>query len=143
MSEFRQGWFPAKFVQVIDERGRDYCVRGDEAVCPRIAELARGPLAFALRQILCHGCVFVSVSYLPIFPYQNPSCRTSTWRNSPLKHSRASLAFYWFVNSALLLDSHIFLFRSIGKRIGAYSGKKAKSRTFRTFEVDFMQHFPA
>ena len=48
----RRGWFPAKFVQLIDERGKDYCARGDEAVCPRIAELARGPLAFAFRQIL-------------------------------------------------------------------------------------------
>lgn len=51
---FRRGWFPAQFVkvrrlirfknysnsyvpiiiEVIDERGTDYCARGDEASCP-------------------------------------------------------------------------------------------------------------
>ncbi|KAL3083746.1 hypothetical protein niasHS_008236 [Heterodera schachtii] len=51
----RRGWFPAQFVKVIDERGTDYCARGDEMVCARIAELVRGPLAFAFHQILCHG----------------------------------------------------------------------------------------
>lgn len=71
-------------IEVMDERGKDYCTRGDEvrhgrngwmvwtqdighspqAICPRVAELVRGPLAFAFHQILCHG-YFSSLSLCP------------------------------------------------------------------------------
>lgn len=43
------------FLQVIDERGKNYCVKGDEEADSRVVELVRGPLALAIKQILCHG----------------------------------------------------------------------------------------
>ncbi|KIH69231.1 SH3 domain protein [Ancylostoma duodenale] len=36
-----RGWFPAKFVEVVDERGKNYTVYGDEAVSPEITEYIR------------------------------------------------------------------------------------------------------
>uniref|UniRef100_A0A914CUA2 Uncharacterized protein n=1 Tax=Acrobeloides nanus TaxID=290746 RepID=A0A914CUA2_9BILA len=50
-----RGWFPAKFVEVIDERGKNYCINGDEAVDSKISDLVRGPLAMAFRRIMFHG----------------------------------------------------------------------------------------
>lgn len=50
-----RGWFPAKFVEVIDERGKNYCANGDEAVSAQIVRLTRGQLANACRRILFHG----------------------------------------------------------------------------------------
>ncbi|VDN28584.1 unnamed protein product [Gongylonema pulchrum] len=50
-----RGWFPAKFVEVVDDRGPDYTIYGDEAVCPEITEKIRGRLASALKPVLEHG----------------------------------------------------------------------------------------
>lgn len=51
----RRGWFPAKFVTLIDERGKNYCVYGDEATEPKIGEIVRSQLGSALCRILHHG----------------------------------------------------------------------------------------
>lgn len=40
---------------MIDERGKNYCVNGDEAVNSQIVRLCRGQLATAIRRILFHG----------------------------------------------------------------------------------------
>uniref|UniRef100_A0A0N5AIJ5 RUN and TBC1 domain-containing protein 3 n=1 Tax=Syphacia muris TaxID=451379 RepID=A0A0N5AIJ5_9BILA len=50
-----QGWFPAKFVEVVDERGKNYTIYGDEAVYPEITELIRDRLTNAIKPILEHG----------------------------------------------------------------------------------------
>uniref|UniRef100_A0A8R1E6L1 SH3 domain-containing protein n=1 Tax=Caenorhabditis japonica TaxID=281687 RepID=A0A8R1E6L1_CAEJA len=50
-----RGWFPAKFVEVVDERGKSYTIYGDEAVSPEITEYIRGRLANSFRQIMDHG----------------------------------------------------------------------------------------
>ncbi|VDN04666.1 unnamed protein product [Thelazia callipaeda] len=50
-----RGWFPAKFVKIVDDRGCDYTVYGDEAVCPEITDKVRGRLALALKLVLEHG----------------------------------------------------------------------------------------
>uniref|UniRef100_A0A915PXL9 RUN and TBC1 domain-containing protein 3 n=1 Tax=Setaria digitata TaxID=48799 RepID=A0A915PXL9_9BILA len=50
-----RGWFPAKFVEVVDDRGRDYTIYGDEAVFPEITDKIRRRLACALQMILEHG----------------------------------------------------------------------------------------
>ncbi|KAK6033171.1 RUN domain protein [Ostertagia ostertagi] len=50
-----RGWFPAKFVEVVDERGKNYTVYGDEAVSPEITEYIRGRLANSFRQVMDHG----------------------------------------------------------------------------------------
>ncbi|PIO75554.1 SH3 domain protein [Teladorsagia circumcincta] len=41
-----RGWFPAKFVEVVDERGKNYTVYGDEAVSPEITEYIREDIAY-------------------------------------------------------------------------------------------------
>ncbi|KAI1732181.1 rab-GTPase-TBC domain-containing protein [Ditylenchus destructor] len=51
----QRGWFPAKFVEVIDERGKNYCAHGDEAANSEIVGLVRGLLVSAIRRILFHG----------------------------------------------------------------------------------------
>ncbi|VDK61167.1 unnamed protein product [Onchocerca ochengi] len=50
-----RGWFPAKFVEIVDNRGRDYTIYGDEAVCPEITDKIRKRLASVLKLILEHG----------------------------------------------------------------------------------------
>uniref|UniRef100_A0A1I7W5W0 RUN and TBC1 domain-containing protein 3 n=1 Tax=Loa loa TaxID=7209 RepID=A0A1I7W5W0_LOALO len=50
-----RGWFPAKFVEIVDDRGRNYTIYGDEAVFPEITDKIRRRLASALKLILEHG----------------------------------------------------------------------------------------
>ncbi|KAK6766285.1 hypothetical protein RB195_025901 [Necator americanus] len=57
-----RGWFPAKFVEIVDERGKNYTVYGDEAVSPEITEYIRGRLANSFRQVMDHG-IMESVLY--------------------------------------------------------------------------------
>ncbi|VDK42082.1 unnamed protein product [Anisakis simplex] len=64
-----RGWFPAKFVEVVDERGKNYTVFGDEAVCSEITELVRGRLASALKPILEHGLRRSGVLNLAVHPW--------------------------------------------------------------------------
>ncbi len=44
-----RGWFPAKFVEVLDERVRDYSQAGDDSVTESVGHLVRGALASALK----------------------------------------------------------------------------------------------
>lgn len=64
-----RGWFPAKFVEVVDERGKSYTIYGDEAVSPEITEYIRGRLANSFRQIMDHGIrenlMYTSMAYHP------------------------------------------------------------------------------
>lgn len=50
-----QGWFPAKFVELLDERNGTYNVAGDDRVVPYINDLVRGRFCSALKAILSHG----------------------------------------------------------------------------------------
>jgi hypothetical protein len=50
-----RGWFPAKFVELLDERNKDYCVAGDDRVIPFINDLVRGRLYNAIKTILTYG----------------------------------------------------------------------------------------
>uniref|UniRef100_A0A183CSV1 RUN domain-containing protein n=1 Tax=Globodera pallida TaxID=36090 RepID=A0A183CSV1_GLOPA len=68
---------PAELIKVLDERGKDYCARGDEVVCARITELVRGPLAFAFHQILSHG--LRSSRHAGIWPSNASSSSTHPW----------------------------------------------------------------
>lgn len=49
-----RGWFPAKFVEVL-ERNDDYSAAGDDGVVPFINDLVRGRLSSSLKQIMSHG----------------------------------------------------------------------------------------
>lgn len=64
-----RGWFPAKFVEIVDERGKDYTVYGDEAVCPEVTEHIRGRLASVLKPILEHGMRRTGVLNLATHPW--------------------------------------------------------------------------
>uniref|UniRef100_A0A6A7G6W9 Small G protein signaling modulator 3 homolog n=1 Tax=Hirondellea gigas TaxID=1518452 RepID=A0A6A7G6W9_9CRUS len=50
-----RGWFPAKFVEVLDERSKEYSVAGDDAVTAHITDLVRGTLCSAIKALLLHG----------------------------------------------------------------------------------------
>lgn len=39
----------------MDERGKNYCINGDEAISNEIVRLTRGQLGTAIRKILFHG----------------------------------------------------------------------------------------
>ena len=49
------GWFPAKFVEVLDERSKEYSAAGDDSVTARVTDLVRGTLCCAVRALLLHG----------------------------------------------------------------------------------------
>ena len=38
----KRGWFPAKFVELLDERGKNYSAAGDDGVNDTIVGLVRG-----------------------------------------------------------------------------------------------------
>ncbi|PAV77441.1 hypothetical protein WR25_09213 [Diploscapter pachys] len=54
---------------VVDERGKDYSIYGDEAVSPEITEYIRGRLANSFRQIMDHGIresiLYANTAYHP------------------------------------------------------------------------------
>ncbi|XP_057310775.1 small G protein signaling modulator 3-like isoform X2 [Hydractinia symbiolongicarpus] len=50
-----RGWFPAKFVEVLDERSKEYASAGDDTVSEAVNDLVRGKLYHALRRVLEHG----------------------------------------------------------------------------------------
>jgi len=51
----KHGWFPAKFVQLVDERSKLYSPAGDDSVDEFISDLIRGKLATCLKAIFEHG----------------------------------------------------------------------------------------
>lgn len=50
-----RGWFPAKFVQLLDERSKLYMSAGDDAISETVTDLVRGTLSPAIKQVLEHG----------------------------------------------------------------------------------------
>ncbi|KAI2802035.1 Small G protein signaling modulator 3 [Blomia tropicalis] len=48
------GWFPAKFVELINERDRDYTIAGDDRVIPFANDLIRGRFCSAMKAIFSH-----------------------------------------------------------------------------------------
>jgi hypothetical protein len=51
----KHGWFPAKFVQLVDERSKLYSPAGDDSVNEFISDLVRGKLATCIKAIFEHG----------------------------------------------------------------------------------------
>jgi len=52
---FVTGWFPAKFVELLDERSKQYSCAGDDSVSEVVTDLVRGTLCPAIKQVLEHG----------------------------------------------------------------------------------------
>ncbi|XP_026472508.1 small G protein signaling modulator 3-like isoform X1 [Ctenocephalides felis] len=50
-----RGWFPAKFVQLLDERSKQYTSAGDDSVWETVTDLVRGFLGPAFKRVLEHG----------------------------------------------------------------------------------------
>uniref|UniRef100_UPI00358E8A98 small G protein signaling modulator 3 isoform X2 n=1 Tax=Myxine glutinosa TaxID=7769 RepID=UPI00358E8A98 len=50
-----RGWFPAKFVEALDERSKQYSTAGDDSVTETVTDLVRGSLCPALTGIFEHG----------------------------------------------------------------------------------------
>ncbi|KAK4475929.1 hypothetical protein MN116_001170 [Schistosoma mekongi] len=51
----QRGWFPAKFVELLDERGKNYSPAGDDGVDKSIVGLVRGSLCHSLGAVFSHG----------------------------------------------------------------------------------------
>ena len=50
-----RGWFPAKFVELLDERSKQYTHAGDDSVTDTITDLVRGHLCPNLDKFFRHG----------------------------------------------------------------------------------------
>ncbi|XP_063706841.1 small G protein signaling modulator 3 [Culicoides brevitarsis] len=50
-----KGWFPAKFVELLDERSKTFSYAGDDAISENVQDLVRGTLCPSLKQIFEHG----------------------------------------------------------------------------------------
>ncbi|CAH8629662.1 unnamed protein product [Schistosoma intercalatum] len=51
----QRGWFPAKFVELLDERGKNYSPAGDDGVDRLIIGLVRGSFCHSLGAVFSHG----------------------------------------------------------------------------------------
>lgn len=56
-------------LKVVDERGKNYSIFGDEAVYPEITDKIRGRLSTALKAILEHGFRRTGVLNLATHPW--------------------------------------------------------------------------
>ncbi|GIX69302.1 small G protein signaling modulator 3 [Caerostris extrusa] len=64
-----RGWFPAKFVELLDERSKQYSSAGDDSVTEVITDLARGTLCPAIKAVLEHGMKKSSILGGPCHPW--------------------------------------------------------------------------
>ncbi|XP_015753713.1 PREDICTED: small G protein signaling modulator 3-like [Acropora digitifera] len=64
-----RGWFPAKFVEILDERSKEYSTAGDDAVSETVTDLVRGGLCPALKSIFQHGMRKPSILGGPCHPW--------------------------------------------------------------------------
>uniref|UniRef100_A0A665UN73 Small G protein signaling modulator 3 n=1 Tax=Echeneis naucrates TaxID=173247 RepID=A0A665UN73_ECHNA len=64
-----RGWFPAKFVEILDERSKEYSLAGDDSVTEAVTDLARGTLCPALKAIFQHGLKKASILGGPCHPW--------------------------------------------------------------------------
>ena len=64
------GWFPAKFVELVDERSKLYSKAGDERVNQTVTDLVRGPLTSALKQMLELGLKRTGLLAGSLHPWQ-------------------------------------------------------------------------
>lgn len=64
-----RGWFPAKFVEILDERSKEYSMAGDDSVTEAITDLVRGTLCPALKDLFQHGLKKPSILGGPCHPW--------------------------------------------------------------------------
>lgn len=64
-----RGWFPAKFVEILDERSKEYSIAGDDSVTEGVTDLVRGSLSPSLKAIFEHGLKKPSILGGPCHPW--------------------------------------------------------------------------
>ncbi|XP_068108135.1 small G protein signaling modulator 3 isoform X3 [Hyperolius riggenbachi] len=64
-----RGWFPAKFVEVLDERSKEYSIAGDDSVTEGVTDLVRGTLCPSIKAIFEHGLKKPSLLGGPCHPW--------------------------------------------------------------------------
>ncbi|OCT85508.1 small G protein signaling modulator 3 homolog [Xenopus laevis] len=64
-----RGWFPAKFVEILDERSKEYSVAGDDSVTEGITDVVRGTLCPSIKSIFEHGLKKPSLLGGPCHPW--------------------------------------------------------------------------
>ncbi|KAJ8037117.1 Small G protein signaling modulator 3-like [Holothuria leucospilota] len=64
-----RGWFPAKFVELLDERSKQYTSAGDDSITENITDLVRGTLCPTLKSIFEHGLRQPSILGGPCHPW--------------------------------------------------------------------------
>ncbi|XP_040215502.1 small G protein signaling modulator 3 isoform X1 [Rana temporaria] len=64
-----RGWFPAKFVEILDERSKEYSIAGDDSVTEGITDLVRGTLCPSIKAIFEHGLKKPSLLGGPCHPW--------------------------------------------------------------------------
>ncbi|XP_056379983.1 small G protein signaling modulator 3 isoform X4 [Hyla sarda] len=64
-----RGWFPAKFVEILDERSKEYCTAGDDSVTEGITDVVRGTLCPSIKAIFEHGLKKPSLLGGPCHPW--------------------------------------------------------------------------
>ncbi|CAI5454719.1 unnamed protein product [Caenorhabditis angaria] len=112
-----RGWFPAKFVEVVDERGKSYTIYGDEAVSPEITEYIRGRLANSFRQIMDHGIrenvLYSTMAYHP-WSFIEDIAYYSVEKNFNSVYSRLTLCNTFNLDQdGKILTPEELLFRSV------------------------------
>ncbi|XP_022092365.1 small G protein signaling modulator 3 homolog isoform X4 [Acanthaster planci] len=73
-----RGWFPAKFVELLDERSKQYTSAGDDSVTETITDLVRGTLCPTLKSLFEHGLKQPSILGGPCHPWlfiEEASCK--------------------------------------------------------------------
>ncbi|XP_018421277.1 PREDICTED: small G protein signaling modulator 3 isoform X2 [Nanorana parkeri] len=64
-----RGWFPAKFVEILDERSKEYSIAGDDSVTEGVTDLVRGTLCPSIKAIFEHGLKKPSLLGGPCHPW--------------------------------------------------------------------------
>lgn len=109
-----RGWFPAKFVEVLDERNRDYSIAGDDRVIPFVNDLIRGRLYSAFKAIMTYGMkrtLFVTTHPWIIIEAISKACAESDFNSV---YSRLVLTrTYRLDEFARVLTPSEMLYRSI------------------------------
>lgn len=126
----RSGWFPAKFVQVVDERAKKYCAFGDEMLTPRVGELVRNSLSMSVSAVLEHGLRSLSVvSSARTHPWHYIEALSATLMeaHNNVTHSKLTLCDTFNLDQdGKVLSPEELLFRAVHAILGSHEGKSIK-----------------
>ncbi|KAK0397474.1 hypothetical protein QR680_002140 [Steinernema hermaphroditum] len=122
-----RGWFPAKFVEIVDDRGKKYSVYGDEAINSEVTELIRGQLAITFKQILEHGLRHSMYSFaLHPWLFIEEIAKSSVQCHFSAVNSRLTLCDTFKLDQdRKILTPEELLYRAVQEINESHSGSKA------------------